>query len=776
MLLNLALPEIGFSVSHQKVELDVDFSKKRLSGRTEISVNPHGKDLKIVRLNCRQCVLKRIGVNGKDCTWKYRDPYQRVRIYDNATVHQHHQIQRLLEPVTKFPQDGELEVHIPKGVKIVESIGAQPTVITPSTKTEDLGARYNPITITIDFEVGSFRDGLHFVGCDEGDARYPHVYTRNTISPGSACCVFPCQDALTSRSTWEIAITCPRSVGDALRGGPPGNMETGITEDDDAQSQMSVVCSGDQISDVRYILVSYSSVLMANIRQDPHPTEPWKKTVSFIITNSVAARHIGIAVGAFEHVDLSAFRDEDEDEKLGQNAIKVDGYCLPGRSKEVENTCMPIAKAMDDFTLTYGSYPFSSYKLCFVDDAVSDTAETASLSICSNRLLFPADIIDPIDRVTRRLVYSLASQWAGVDIIAAQRTDLWVIVGIAYFITDMFMKKLCGNNEYRFWQKRMADKISELDIARPSIHAMGEMIDLDESELEFLSLKAPVVLFILDRRLVKAGGSSGLSRVVTRIFLNAKVGDLPNGTLTTAHFHRTCEKTGHTKLDSFFEQWVLGAGCPRFVVTQKYNRKKMVVEMRIQQTQHERSPGQDLDRDTFMRDVREREIEAAELRRVFTGPMTIRIHEADGTPLEHIVEIQEGVTKLEIPYNSKYKRLKRSKLQKERTALAIGQEGEDDTQDDVLLYCLGDVLQSEEEVRDWQLTDWSKDDEDRMSHESFEWIRMDADFEWIGKFTLGMPGYMYLSQLQQDRDIVAQYEVRPRRPRSDRKSYTDETN
>ncbi|KAI5295018.1 hypothetical protein KEM52_002585, partial [Ascosphaera acerosa] len=51
-----------------------------------------------------------------------------------------------------------------------------------------------------------------------------------------------------------------------------------------------------------------------------------------------------------------------------------------------------------------------------------------------------------------------------------------------------------------------------------------------------------------------------------------------------------------------------------------------------------------------------------------------------------------------------------------------------------------------------------KEDEDRMGQESFEWIRMDADFEWICSMHLLMPGYMYLSQLQQDRDVVAQLE------------------
>jgi len=139
--------------------------------------------------------------------------------------------------------------------------------------------------------------------------------------------------------------------------------------------------------------------------------------------------------------------------------------------------------------------------------------------------------------------------------------------------------------------------------------------------------------------------------------------------------------------------------------------------------------------------------------------MTIRIHEADGTPYEHIVEIKESITKFEIPYNTKYKRLKRSRRQKERAAAAAGLESQVDTQDDVLLYCLGDVLQSQSEVADWRMTDWTKDDEDRMNQESYEWIRMDADFEWICKMSINMPPYMFVSQLQQDRDVSAQLEV-----------------
>lgn len=139
--------------------------------------------------------------------------------------------------------------------------------------------------------------------------------------------------------------------------------------------------------------------------------------------------------------------------------------------------------------------------------------------------------------------------------------------------------------------------------------------------------------------------------------------------------------------------------------------------------------------------------------------MTIRIHEADGTPYEHIIEIKDSKTTFDIPYNTKYKRLKRSRRQKERTAANVGNEYAGGGNDDVLLYSLGDVLQSEDEMKEWRLAEWSKDDEEKMSQESYEWIRMDADFEWICKMSTSMPPYMWVSQLQQDRDVVAQLEV-----------------
>ncbi|PLB34379.1 transcription initiation factor TFIID subunit TAF2 [Aspergillus candidus] len=759
-------PGLGYTVAHQKVELEIDFASKSLKGKTEITIHPHHRDLRTIRLNFRQGELKRLNISKKVPTSKYVDPYETLHLYGPQY---HPRLFSKIDGLLKTPPEPELLLTIPKSVRIEEldplSVEAQDQLVLRGTAaaddeglmsskaTESALPRFTALTVYVEFAIDNIRDGLQFVGVEHGDRRYPHAYTTNSLGYGVGCPLFPCVDDPSSRCTWEFSIKCPCSLGDMFsrksretagaHGSGRSKSSVGrYISPDDETLDLSVVCSGDMTDEIVDAL------------------DPSKKTVSFACYSPLSAQQVGFAVGPFEYINLTDFRESDQDEQLGQNAIPVHAFCLPGRGDDVRNTCFPMAKAIDFFSLTYGSYPFTSYKMCFVEDTPEDTAPTACLSICSNHLLFPEGIIDPIDDSTRALVHALACQWIGVNIVPKEPVDTWVTVGIAWYITDTLMRKLCGNNEYRFRLKQMSDKVCDLDYERPSIYDMGTILKIDPSEIEFIALKAPLVLFILDRRLTKASGKSTMPRIISRIFLNSRTGDIPNGALTTSMFQKTCERLGHAKLDSYFQQWVYGAGCPRFQATQRFNKKKLVVEMMIRQVQSEQPTTRDLDKNTFMRDVKEevRSVYAGHVQPVFTGSMTLRIHEADGTPYEHIVEIKEGVTKFEIPYNTKYKRLKRNKRQKERAAAVIGGEPGTEVQEDVLLYCLGDVLQSEEEMQEWRLADWSKEDEERMGQESYEWIRMDADFEWICKLSLVMPGYMYLSQLQQDRDVVAQLE------------------
>ncbi|KAH8813177.1 hypothetical protein F5884DRAFT_327424 [Xylogone sp. PMI_703] len=798
--------QYGFVVSHQKLELEIDFVSQSLMGRTEITILPQSKEFRTIKIDAQQCAiqLNQVLVNNKPASARYEDPFRKLQIPKQYlwSAENYEMQQERLKPLYDEPRpDGALEIDIPKSVRIEEvdpfsesapntlqqrAAGAStarsasivvegglnvttPTALTPRVA-EQQSAGFLPITITIPFSTKNFRDGLQFVGLGEGDSRYPHVYTRHGLDPGTASSIFPCVDDPAMRCTWELSIKCARTLGDALKrprnhkahasknhhlGGMPNGTnniashehDDAILNDEDKLLDMTVVGSGELVNDIVDLVDSS------------------KKIVSFMVPNQVGPQHIGFAIGPFELVDLSEFREDEEGEKLGQGAVQVLGFCLVGRAEELRNTCAPMAHAIDYFSLNFGKYPFLEYKMCFVDDMNTDTEHVASLSLCSSRLLFGETIIDPEIENTQKLVHAAASQWIGVSIIPNQSTDRWVIVGISHFITGLFMKNLCGNNEYLFRQKTLTDQLVEQDINRPSIYALGAYLHLGSFEQDFMNLKAPLVLFILDRRIAKFTGSAGLTRVISKIIISANTGG--DSVLSTEGFRRSCEKTSkYRQTETFWNQWVLGAGCPRFSIAQRFNRKRMCVEMTISQKQelfvHERKPDQQkIPKHDFMRRFKEEanQIQLGEVQPVFTGPMTIRIHEADGTPYEHIIEIREGAGKIEIPYNTKYKRLKRSRRQKERANAGAGVDITAENQDDVLIYCLGDVLQSREEVMEWGLADWDAETEAKMDQESYEWIRIDADFEWLCEKTfVSMPAYMYVSQLQQDRDVTAQQE------------------
>lgn len=762
------IQEPTFTVAHQKVELDISFNQE-VNGRTEITIYPNSADLKQISLHGRQCTIKKVLVNNfPPSSVQHEDPCDQLTLHTRAGVHQHHLLAEKLARSAGPDPDPDIVIGLPKKVKIVpvevaevhtqaagsikitdpQTQGASATEVTRALS-DTTTAKFTPLTVIIEFESCHARETLQFVSGRRGNGRWPHVYTRTKIGSGGASSLFPCVDQIHSRCTWDISLKCPRTVGDAINQAlsvdPARRDQHAAAEDSSRQSyenkEMTAVCAGELTDEIM------------------DKDDPTSKTVSFSCSQQLAPQQIGFAIGPFERVNLSELRDAQQVEDIGRNAVEVLAYCLPGRVEETKNTCLPTTMAMDYVVQKYISCPVKSYAMCFVEDASLETSVFAGVTMCSTRLLYSEDTIDPAQEVTRTLVHAIVSQWIGVNIVAQNPRDTWIIVGGAYFITNLFMRELSGNNEYRSYVKRQAERVVELDHERPSMYELGTILHVDPSAYEFLTIKAPVVLFILDRRIAKTEGTSKMPGILAKILTRARTGDLENNALATELFQRTAERMGHTKIDEFLSQWVKGAGCPRFFARQRFNKKKLVVEMNIQQEQNDRQTVRDLDPHLFMRDVHEEfhDVYAAPPQHVFTGPMTIRIHEADGTPYEHIVNIKDANTTFEVPYNTKYKRLKRSKKQRARASTkAAAEAGEEEN--DSLVYCLGDVLQTEEEVEEWQIKEWTTEEEDKMNMESYEWIRLDADFEWICTINLAMPGYMYVSQLQQDRDVVAHLE------------------
>ncbi|KAF2281296.1 uncharacterized protein EI97DRAFT_389820 [Westerdykella ornata] len=762
----------AFTILKQKVELDFSFFPRRVKGKTTIDIQPQDEHLRYIQLNCRQLDITSVRVGSYNATKStyHCDLYKRLNLRPGSDIHQHHLVKKRLTDHTDL-RELELEITVPPAVKIrrMNPEDATADQVAATTFGGDGENLYTPVKVEIEYVLENPRDGLQFVGVEDGDARYPHAYTRNSPYPGTASCLFPCVDDGNTKCIFDISVRYPRTLGDVYgKSGLAGARANGISlsrspkadsvmsdvdedmadlTEEEKTLEMSVICSGELTDDIC------------------DPNDPTRKTASFTCAVPVLPQHVGIAVGPFNHVDLSEYRDTQDDERLGSNAIRVHAFCLPGREDEVRNSAMILARTLDSFTEVYQSYPFEkAYKLAFVDDLDYDVAHSASFSICSSRLLFPETIWEPLENTTRILVHAVASQWIGINVTPQRPRDQWIIVGASWFMAELYLRDLFGRNDHRFRQKMNVDKILKLDVRRPSLSILGEYMTVDPGEAEFMALKAPMVLAILHNRLVKQSGRNGVDRCLWRLLFNARNEKLPNGMITTEGFQEICEKVGHQKLGTFFQQWVYGSGCPTFECHPVFNKKKQVIQLTIKQTQADptlRPEERPLNANDLVREGKEKAngFRPSTEWPAFVGPMTIRIHEADGTPYEHIVDINSSTVKVEIPYNTKYKRLKKSRRDKERLAAAAGLDTTGDTQEDAIIYMLGDLFETREEMQEWRISEWSQEDEARMDQEFYEWIRVDADFEWICRTNINeMPAYMYVSQLQQDKDVMAQAE------------------
>ncbi|CAO3616923.1 unnamed protein product [Cunninghamella echinulata] len=727
--------------------------------------------------------ITKILVDGISVEINLSDPISELTLGTNTNITHHQVYKSKYLAALRNADEGELYINIPQQCikQLTESeaelISNQVYLQSHTDLNDDTNDKsisvnqtpvtsYAPITIRVDFKLEDPRAGIVFVEPDDDVAPYRshHLYTVNQPLPGATRAWLPCIDRIGERCTWDMEFVVPRRMG-------VNNMEidTDVTYDEDATV---VVCSGEMVEQVI------------------HPKDPSKKIVHYNLSVPTSAPFIGFAIGPFEMIKLSPSQLQEEvlnaaelDENQQQSLMaeinmmsNIFAFALPGFKEELNNSCTFLMHAMHFYAQEYGSYPFSDFKLVFVDDAWSDTASSASLAICNSRLLHDSSIIDQTYITRQALSLTLARQWFGVHIIQKTWMDTWLIVGLANLMGSLFIKRHLGNNEYRLRLKKDMELCCSLDVNRAPLYNPALPSPLDPDDLSFLELKAPLILYILDRRMCKMGATLGLSRVIPKILVSAMSGELSQNAISTHYFMRLCRKISGFDTKTFADQWIYKSGCPKFSFSFHFNRKKMVVELFMKQenTNSFISNNQHGDNTSFNDGgvLNYQEF----MTPLFTGNLTVRIHEADGTPYEHILDIQSAEHKFEVQFNTKYKRIRRNtkrfRAKQAAAAAAVAEEeheneegGEPGTTSMLgIIPSLGlgmPVFEDQEKKSEWQVYEWGQGEEDTSGAASamFDWIRLDAEFEWLTTFNFQQPDYMWAAQLTKDRDVVAQHEA-----------------
>ncbi|KAI9327044.1 hypothetical protein BDR26DRAFT_1012954 [Obelidium mucronatum] len=771
------------ALSSQALSLRIDFETRRVLGLATLVLaasTPAAAVPDALRLHCRQAAVTAAFVNGRAAAFVLGDPLAAAAGALAAKTPANHPELRaaVAKAAEAADDDGELLIHVPAELRAKSQGLADPQAEQPKDA-------FSSITVQIEYELVDPQVGIHFVFPDSGisSAKTPYLYTSNEGK--SARFWMPCFDSSSRKASWTVEILTPATFADIMASTQPRK-----------QTKKSKALASKEI-------IAQCNGSLVECFMDP--IEPGWKVTRFAFDGSVCASSILLAVGAFgfyefgqtEVVSTNAAslnvsqpaaattvevpdeddkeddeKSDDEDDKekaeaTGDSAarknatrgVKCEAFFPDELKENVRATLDFLPQAMEFYDQFTGlSFPFPSYKIIFVHDASLPIIIGAGMAIFSTHLLLEEDDIENIFDSRYKFSVALAYQWFGQYVTHRHWTDSWLNMGLGNYMAGLFIRKLLGNNEYRYRLSEDMKRVAAMDVGQLPLcpayllneEGGAETDDVlctkyfhpsdepDSLRTEFLSLKAPLVIGMLDQRL----GKGNLVKVINKIMISTMSGELENG-LSTNHFFKVCRKiSASAELKSFADQWIFGSGCPKFKLGFKFSRKKLVVEITIHQDNTNKNH--------------------PTATKKFTGPFIVRVHEPKGIAYSHQIFIDEMEKVVEVPYHTKYKRAgqKLKKLQKMGIMTgANGGKADDGADDDDDAPQEFHSSQQPQPGANDGVKDKGKPDLDQFDRRSLDWIRWDPDGDWLCLKVHDQLRSMWIEQLARDLDVVAHHEA-----------------
>lgn len=274
---------------------------------------------------------------------------------------------------------------------------------------------------------------------------------------------------------------------------------------------------------------------------------------------------------------ITVVAGEFDEAKQSWRNIPVDYYAPKDRGDRLRVNYGRTPQMIDLFSKTIGvDYPWEKYAQSMVDDFVaggmensSATTNTAS-SLRDSKLVpeFPGDEDDLIS-------HELAHQWFGDLVTCKDWGNIWLNEGFATFFETVwnesyYPKELSDYNRWTEARRWFAD--GDL-YSKPIVR-----FDFDDSS-EFdgnAYTKGGWVLYMLRQQL----GNDAFFRSLKH-YLEVNRGK----NVVTADLVKAIEETTHVDVDRFFNQWVYGAGAPKFDIGYTYDDAKHQVALSVKQTQ-----------------------------------------------------------------------------------------------------------------------------------------------------------------------------------------------
>jgi aminopeptidase N len=257
--------------------------------------------------------------------------------------------------------------------------------------------------------------------------------------------------------------------------------------------------------------------------------------------------------------------------------MPVTYYAPKGRADRLSINYGRTPQMIDLFSKKLGvDYPWEKYAQSMVDDFVAGGMENSSATTnTSSSLQHPKLAPEFLTGEDDLISHELGHQWFGDLVTCKDWGDIWLNEGFATFMETVWSESHFGKDQadYERWiaargwfeQANLYDK----PIVRHDFNDSGEF---DGNAYA----KGGWVLYMLRHQLGEDAFYRGLKH-----YLEVNRGK----NVVTADLAKAIEEATHTNVDRFFDQWLYGAGAPKFDLSYKYDDAKHEVALTVKQTQ-----------------------------------------------------------------------------------------------------------------------------------------------------------------------------------------------
>jgi aminopeptidase N len=274
---------------------------------------------------------------------------------------------------------------------------------------------------------------------------------------------------------------------------------------------------------------------------------------------------------------ISVVAGEFQMSKMSAHNVPIFEYVPRGRVDRIPSTASRLPLMIDHFGALVGvPYPWEKYSEAWVDDFVEGGMEnTSATTQTSSLLVHPQLAAESPEQSDFLISHELSHQWFGDLVTCKDWADIWLNEGFATYFETAWEEHQYGADAAAFtlWQNRNQWMAQQRLFPVPIVtHDFSDSVEYAGN----VYTKAGWVLDMLRYQLGDAQFYHALKH-----YLEKNRGQ----NVVTADLSRAIEEATSVNVDRFFDQWIYGAGAPRFQVASSYDEGSRQLKLSVKQTQ-----------------------------------------------------------------------------------------------------------------------------------------------------------------------------------------------